>query len=114
MISWEDFAKLDMRIGEVLAAEVPEGSRSLIQLRVNFGAELGERQILAGVKAWYTPEELIGKQLPFLVNLEPKKMGKLGESQGMLLAAAPKDAEGRERAVLIEVTSVVEPGTRLR
>lgn len=85
-INYQDFAKVDIRIGLIIAAEVPGGSEKVIKLTVSFGEELGEKTIFAGIKKWYEPETLVGKKLPFVVNLEPKKMGDLGYSQGMLMA----------------------------
>lgn len=89
-ISYEDFAKLDIRIGTVIAAErVPETDK-LIKCTINFG-ELGERTIVSGIAQWKSPENLVGRQLPYIVNLAPKMIRGI-ESQGMLLAGA--DGEG--------------------
>lgn len=109
-ITIDQFLTADIRLGTVIKAEIPEGSRSLIKLTVSFGEELGERTIFAGIKSWYQPEALIGRQLPFIVNLEPKTMGNLGQSQGMLFAAAP-EVEGQKQAVLIGPETKVPDGT---
>jgi methionine--tRNA ligase beta chain len=85
-ISFEDFKKCEMRIGTIVVAELVEGSEKLLRLEVDFGEDVGKRQILSGIAKFYTPEEMLGKQLPFIVNLEPRKMMGL-ESQGMLIAA---------------------------
>src|SRR3990172_3119425 len=92
MITIDDFKKLDIRIGKVLEASEVVGSEKLIRCVVDFG-ELGTRVIFSGIKKWYKPEELVGKLLPYIVNLEPRKMpsyvktseGKFvqEESQGM-------------------------------
>lgn len=111
-INFNDFVKVDLRVGTVVAAEVPEGSKSVIKLTVDFGEELGEKTIFSGIKEWYSPEDLIGKQLPFVVNLPAKKIGDLGESQGMILAAAPMK-EGKKTAVLLTLTEEVPNGTEL-
>ncbi len=106
-IQYEEFAKLDIRIGEVIAAEkIPETDK-LIKCRINFG-ELGERTIVSGVAEWKTPEEMVGKRLPYIVNLAPRMLRGV-ESQGMLLAAS--DAEG---LALIQPERNVPPGTRLK
>ncbi|MBW6441316.1 methionine--tRNA ligase, partial [Patescibacteria group bacterium] len=84
IIKFEDFAKIDIRLGTILSAEGVEGSEKLIKMEVDFG-EIGKRQIIAGIKAWYSPETIVGKQLPFIINIEPRKMMGL-ESQGMVLA----------------------------
>lgn len=85
MITIDDFSKCDIRVVKVLDAERVEGSEKLIKLRVDIGEE--ERQILAGVGLSYTPEELVGKEIIAIVNLEPRMMMGL-ESQGMVLAAS--------------------------
>ncbi len=85
-ISYDDFAKLDIRIGTIKeAAEHPDADKLLI-LKIDEGKE-ELRQLVAGIKEYYTPEELIGKQIVFLANLEPRELrGEL--SQGMILAAS--------------------------
>jgi len=84
MITYEDFAKLDIRIGKILEAEKVEGADKLIKLKVDIGEE---RTLVAGIAEFYNPEELIGKKIPILVNLEPRKLRGI-ESQGMILAAS--------------------------
>ena len=87
IIKFEDFLKVEILVGEVVEATVPEGSKKLIRQVVDFGSEIGKRVVFSGILEWYKPEDLVGKKLPYVVNLEPRKM--LGEeSQGMLLAAA--------------------------
>ena len=106
-ISYSDFSKLDIRIGTVLAAErVPETDK-LIKCTIDFG-EFGERTIVSGIAEWKTPDELVGKQLPYVVNLAPRILKGI-ESQGMLLAASD------ERGVaLLHMERVILPGSRLR
>lgn len=89
-ITYDDFAKLDIRVGQIVAATVPEWSEKLIELNVNFGEEIGERTILAGVKAWYDAEFFQDKKGIFIVNLAPRKMGP-SESQGMMLMCDTSD-----------------------
>ncbi|HSX39852.1 MAG TPA: hypothetical protein VLI92_04670 [Candidatus Saccharimonadales bacterium] len=79
-----DLAKIDIRAGTVTAAEKVEGSTKLIKLDVDFG-ELGHRTILTGMQEFYTPEDFVGMQTTFIVNLKPRKMMGL-ESQGMIFA----------------------------
>ncbi|MBX7490778.1 methionine--tRNA ligase [Helicobacter turcicus] len=89
-ISKDDFTKIDIRIGTIISAEILPKSEKLLKLQVDLG-EARPRQILAGIKAYYTPEELLGKQVCVLANLKPAKlMGEL--SEGMILAA--KDSNG--------------------
>lgn len=88
-ITYDDFAKLDIRIGTITEAERVPKSDKLLKLRVDDG--MGGRQILSGIAKHFTPDELIGKQVTFLANLAPRKM--MGhESQGMILMA--EDADG--------------------
>src|SRR5207248_344612 len=83
-ITIDDFAKLDLRVAEVLSAERVAGADKLLQLRVSLGAE--ERTVLAGVAPFYQPEALIGRKIVLIANLAPRKIrGVL--SHGMILAA---------------------------
>ncbi len=110
-ITIDDFAKVDIHIGKVLEAREVEGSEKLIRCKVDFGTELGTRIIFSGIKKWYAPEDLVGKLLPYIINLEPREM--FGEmSEGMLIAAAP-EAEGEKTAVLLTPLTDVAPGTKL-
>jgi methionyl-tRNA synthetase len=103
-IVFDDFAKLDIRIGKVIAAEKMEKSNKLLKLTVDGG--LDTRTILSGIAQHYTPEEMVGKQVTFIANLAPRKMmGVL--SQGMILMAEDKD--GKLRLVLPDQD--VEPGS---
>lgn len=111
-ISYDDFAKLDIRVGTVVAAKAVPETDKLIKCTVDFGKEpdgLGLRTIVSGIRQWKRPEELVGKQLPYVVNLAPRVI-KGVESQGMLLAGAPNDTG----LVLLNPERVVEPGVRLR
>lgn len=83
-ISYDDFAKLDIRIGRVSAAERVPDTDKLIKCTVDFG-ELGTRTIVSGVALYRNAEDLIGKTLPYIVNLAPRVIKGI-ESQGMLLA----------------------------
>ena len=88
IITYDDFAKIDLRVGTVIQCVEKEGSEKLLRLTVDFGEE-GTRNILSGIKQWYKPEDLKGKQFVFVFNLAPRKM--MGEeSQGMILAADGK------------------------
>ena len=89
-ISYQDFMLLDIKIGTIKEAEKVEGSTKLIKLQIDFGEF--QRQILAGIGTKYSPDDLIGKQIPVIINLEPRKIfGQ--ESQGMILAIGDKDVE---------------------
>lgn len=106
-ISYDDFAKLDIRIGRVVAAEPIEGADKLIKCTIDFG-DFGTRTIVSGIKEWKSPEELVGKELPYIVNLAPRMLRGV-ESQGMLLAAS--DESG---VALILPEREVPPGTKLK
>ena len=107
MISIDDFSKIELKVGTVLEAEEVEGAEKLLKLMVDLGEEK-PRQILAGVKQWYKPEEFIGKQVVIVANLEPRMMMGL-ESQGMMLAA---DSEGGP--IFLTTQKLVPPGTKIR
>lgn len=101
----EDFQKADLRIGKIIAAERVEGSEKLLKLQVDLGEP---RQILSGIAKWYTPEDLVGKNVLIIANLEPRMM--MGfESQGMLLAAHGED----NSAVILMPASDVPPGSKV-
>ena len=106
-ISYEDFAKLDIRIGTVVAAELVPETDKLIKCTVDFG-EMGTRTIVSGIAQWKKPEELVGRQLPYIVNLAPRVLRGV-ESQGMLLAAS--DEEG---VALLSAERILPKGTKLK
>lgn len=84
IIPFSDFAKIDLRIGQVTEAILVPESQKLIKLIVDFGDQ--ERIVFTGLQAWYTPDDFTGKKFVFVYNLEPKVMVNDEESQGMLLA----------------------------
>lgn len=90
-ISYDDFVKLDIRVGTIIEAKEHPDADKLLILKIDEG-EGKERQLVAGIKKYYTPEELKGKQIVFLANLEPKELrGEL--SQGMILAAGDEEKD---------------------
>jgi len=88
-ISFEDFKKVDLRIAKILEAEKVEESYKLLKLKVSVGEDL-ERTIVSGVAEYYTPKELIGKEVVIVFNLEPKIIFGI-ESCGMLLFSKKED-----------------------
>lgn len=84
-ITLDEFRKVEIRIGKILSCEKVENADKLLKLQVDFSGEIGIRQIVSGIAEHYIPEDLVGKKLPFIVNLEPRKF-KGEESQGMLMA----------------------------
>ncbi len=101
-ISFDEFQKLDMRIGRIIEANQILGSRNLIKLVVDFGTE--KRQAVSGLMRWYKPEELVGKKCAFLLNLQRRIMMGV-ESQCMILAAEDKDGNV---VVLLPEKDIVE------
>jgi len=104
-ITLEDFKKVEIRVGEIMSVEKVENADKLLKLQVDFGEF--KRQIVSGIAESFTPEELVGKKLPFIVNLEYRKF-KGEESQGMLMAI---DAD--EKTVLLEPSQDVAAGTEV-
>lgn len=131
IINFEDFKKVEIRIGKILSAEKVEGSDKLLKLEVDFGLQETEiktmemaeekgteiakkelipikRQIIAGIAQFYTPEELIGKECPFAYNLAPRILKGL-ESQGMILCPS-----GKNGPVLLHPDKEVSPGSGVK
>lgn len=107
-ITIEDFIKVDIRIGEVVDASNVENSSKLIALQVDFGAEIGKRQILTGMQKWFAPEDFKGNKYMFIVNMKPRKMAGT-ESQGMIIAT---DVD--EKPFLIPIDTSVKNGSKIR
>jgi EMAP domain len=106
MINYDDFKKVEMRMGTIESAERVPDTDKLIKFSVNFGDEV--RQILSGIAETYPePEALVGKQFPFITNLEPRTIRGL-ESQGMILACGTE-----EGIALLEPNRPVPPGAAL-
>ncbi len=90
-ISIDDFAKVEVKVGTVRAAELVPETDKLLKLSVDFGEEAGPRQIVSGIRAYVNePEELVGRQLAFVTNLAPRTIKGL-ESNGMLFAVGQGD-----------------------
>lgn len=105
-VAFDDFAKLDLRVGTVLECiKVPKADK-LLQFLIDDG--MNKRTIISGIAAWYKPEDLVGKQVCFIANLEPRKL-KGVESQGMILSV--EDAEGN--LSLITPSKEVNPGSQI-
>ncbi len=105
-IAIEDFAKIDMRVGQVLEAERIPGSKKLLKLIVDIGSE--KRQLVGGLAERYDPASLIGMKLIIVTNLEPRKLMGV-ESNGMVLAATVN-----EQPVLATFVEEVPNGARLK
>lgn len=90
LITFADYIRVEVRVGKIITAEVPEGSAKLIKFSVDFGSEI--RTIFSGIKEWYTPEELVGAKTIWVTNIPPKKTP-FGESNGMLFACDSLDGK---------------------
>ncbi len=107
IIAFDSWQKVEIRVAKILAAERVAGADKLLKLEVDLGDQ--KRQLVAGVAEEYSPEDIIGKKIPMLVNLEPKKIRGI-ESQGMILAAI--DQEGKP--VLMHPDRDVPAGSKVR
>lgn len=107
-IHYPDFEKLELRVGVVVAANAPDWSEKLLEFEVDFGTEIGVKTILSGVKAWYQPEEFLGKKFIFVINLAERKMGE-GVSQGMMLMT-----DNGERPYIIPLSDEHQAGWVIR
>ena len=106
-ISIDDFAKVEIMLGTVMGAEEVEGSDKLYRLKVDFGEEK-VRNVFSGIKKYVSVDEIVGKQFPFVTNLEPRKM--MGDySEAMILAGSE-----RETLALKSPTKALPNGTKLR
>ncbi len=108
-ISFEDFSKLDLRVATVTAAEAHPNADRLLLIQLDDGTG-SPRQVCAGIKAWYEPETLVGRQVVIVANLAPRKLR--GEmSEGMILAATNRDDGGEETVVLVALERSIATGS---
>jgi methionyl-tRNA synthetase len=102
-IQYEDFAKLDLRVGTIIKAEKVEKADKLLKLLVDIGTE--QRTVVSGIAMHFAPEDIIGKQVTLVANLAPRKMRGI-ESQGMILMA-----EDKGKLVFVNPNEAVTPGS---
>ncbi len=107
VISFDDFTKVDLRVGKVIEAYDHPNADKLIVLKVDLGDE--QRQVCAGLKGIYTAEQLLGRNLIIVANLAPRMMRGV-ESQGMLLAAGTDD---QSKFVTLTTSEDIPPGSRV-
>lgn len=109
MISYDDFAKLEIALGKVVSVEVIPDADKLLKLSVDVGEEV-PRCIVSGIRLFFEdPQELVGKTFPFLLNLEPRIIRGV-ESQGMILAASSKEGG----FAVLEPHVVLPPGSKVK
>ncbi len=108
LINYDDFAKLDLRVGEVVSVEEVVESEKLMKLVVDFGSEIGQKVIFSGIKKWYTASSVLNKKFIFVVNLEPKKFP-FGESYGMILAV-----DTDKKPLLLNIKKNVTNGSTIK
>ncbi len=124
-ISFDQFEAVDIRMGTVIKADVPVWSHWVIRMEVDLGEEIGTKKCFSGIMKFFTPEQLVGKQFPFVVNLEPRKIGPEKEpSEAMMIMACPDeparsasstaDAGGETPTVLFQLPEIVPNGTKVR
>lgn len=106
MINLDDFKKVELKVVKVLSAENIAGSEKLLKLQVDLGSE--QRQILSGIAKYYKPEDLVGRSIVIIANLEPRQMMGL-ESQGMVLAAGDGEVVS-----LLQPDKDIPPGTPIK
>ena len=106
-ISFDDFAKIDLRIAKIVNAQHVEGADKLLQLTLDIGNN--EKQVFAGIKSAYQPEDLVGKMTVMVANLAPRKM-RFGLSEGMVLAAGP----GGKDLFILNPDDGAQPGMRVK
>jgi len=106
-VTVEDFAKLDLRIAKIVAAEIVEGADKLLKLTLDLGE--GQRTVFAGIRSAYAPEQLPGRMTLVLANLKPRKM-RFGVSEGMVLAAGP----GGKDIFLLAPDAGATPGMKVK
>ncbi len=107
LIDFKHFDRVDMRVARVTECELVEGADKLLRLVLDTGA--GHIQVFSGIRAWYQPEEVVGRHVIYVANLEPRKM-KFGLSEGMVLCT---DETGGNGLKLLEVASSIPPGTAI-
>ena len=108
MISIEDFAKIDLRVAKIKSAEAHPNADKLLLLKIDAGDGVEDRQVVAGIKSHYNPEELVGKNVIIVNNLAPVVL-RGEESQGMVLAASDGDD-----VILLTSDKDVAPGSTIR
>ena len=111
-ISIDDFARVDLRIARIVAADAVEGSDKLLRLTLDVG-DRRPRNVFSGIKAAYDPARLVGRMTVVVANLAPRKM-KFGVSEGMVLSASADDPSQPSGLYLLDVDDGAKPGMKVR
>lgn len=115
LIDFSDFEKVEIRIGTVVEASVPEWSHWVMRIKADFGGEVGIKQAFSGIMKFYKPEDLIGKQFPFVINLKPKNVGPDREpSEVMMIMVDPGEGDNDVRPILFNLLEEVPNGSKVR
>lgn len=99
-ISYDDFAKVEFRVGEIVEAISVENSEKLIRMIVDFGDELGKKIVYSGIRHWYKAEDLLNKKTIFVVNMIPKKI--MGEESGAMIFGAEDETNDKLSILILE------------
>jgi methionyl-tRNA synthetase len=110
-LSIDDFAKIDLRIAQIVHCEAVEGSTKLLRLTLDVG-EGRTRNVFSGIASMYKPEDLVGKLTVVVANLAPRKM-KFGVSEGMVLAASHADEKAQPGIYVLQPWPGAQPGMRI-
>lgn len=110
IISFDEWCKLDLRVGKIIKIEDIENADKLYKLTIDLGKEIDKRTVCAGIKKYYSKDELKNKKIILFVNLAPRMM-KGVESQGMILAAENED---KTKVVLISPEKDIEVGSKVK
>lgn len=122
-ITFDQFEAVDIRMGTVVTADVPEWSHWVLRMTVDLGEELGTKKCFSGIMKFFTPEQLTGKQFPFVVNLKPRTIGpdkEFSEVMMIMCVPSPKATDGKPASedetptVLFSIPEVVSNGTKVR
>ena len=107
LITFDDFAKVHLRVAKVLEAIEHPKADKLLLLKVDLGSE--QRQIVAGIRGYYQPQDLVGRNVVVVANLQPRMMRGF-ESQGMILAGS---SESRDKVIVVTVDGDLAPGSKV-
>lgn len=113
-ITFDQFQQVDLHIGTVISAEVPEWSHWVMKITADLGPEIDEKVCFSGIMKFFKPESFVGKQFPFVVNLEPKKIGPEKDfSEAMMIMACPGGEDNNIAPVLFKLQKKVPNGTKV-